>query len=70
MTKLPLGFTHELQQHLNQPGHGHYDEVKGVPVLDLENFCCGKSASTGFAYGLTSRELRRPRLCSPSREID
>jgi len=42
MTKLPPGFTHELQQHLNQPGHGVYDEAKGVPVLDFDNFCCGK----------------------------
>lgn len=42
MTKLPPGFTHELQQHLNQPGHGVYDEAKGVPVIDFDKFCCGK----------------------------
>jgi hypothetical protein len=43
MTKLPPGFTHELQQHLQQgDAHGTYDEVKGVPVLDFDRFCCGK----------------------------
>ena len=44
MTQLPPGFKHELQQHLHQHGHGHYDEVKGVPVLDFDQFCCGKLA--------------------------
>lgn len=42
MTRLPPGFKHEVQQHLHQNGHGHYDEVKGVPVLDFDQFCCGK----------------------------
>ncbi|KAF8161195.1 beta-lactamase-like protein [Crassisporium funariophilum] len=41
MTKLPPGFTTELPQHLQQKGHGHFDEVTGVPVLDFDNFCCG-----------------------------
>jgi 7,8-dihydropterin-6-yl-methyl-4-(beta-D-ribofuranosyl)aminobenzene 5'-phosphate synthase len=41
MTKLPPGFTHELPQHLQQQGHGVFDQVKGVPVLDFDNFCCG-----------------------------
>ncbi|CAA7259091.1 unnamed protein product [Cyclocybe aegerita] len=36
----------ELQQHVNQPGHGVYDEEKKVPVLDFDNFCCG---AHGFA---------------------
>ncbi|KAF8633458.1 hypothetical protein AX17_004627 [Amanita inopinata Kibby_2008] len=42
MTKLPPGFTHELHQHLQQglpPGDG----TLGVPVLDFDKFCCGKS---------------------------
>jgi len=41
MTKLPPGFTHELRQHLfdQQPAN---DERTGVPILDFENFCCGK----------------------------
>ncbi|KAJ7188140.1 beta-lactamase-like protein [Mycena filopes] len=41
-TKLPPGFTHELPQHLQQqnpPLKTH--PVTGVPVLDLNQFCCG-----------------------------
>ncbi|KAJ7045622.1 beta-lactamase-like protein [Mycena alexandri] len=41
-TKLPAGFTHELPQHLqhqNPPLKTH--PVTGVPVLDLNEFCCG-----------------------------
>jgi len=40
MTKLPPGFTHELPQQLQarpQP-----DEVTGVPIADLDHFCCGE----------------------------
>jgi hypothetical protein len=69
MTKLPPGFTHELQQHVHQPGHGFYDEVKGVPILDFDKFCCGRwHVLTGLTNVLMSRELRRPWLCSPHRE--
>ncbi|KAF8894949.1 beta-lactamase-like protein [Gymnopilus junonius] len=41
MSKLPPGFTHELPQHLQQQDHGTFDDAKGVPVLDFDNFCCG-----------------------------
>jgi len=41
MTKLPAGFTHELHQHLSE--HPPLDEVTGVPIIDLENYCCGES---------------------------
>ncbi|KAF9565513.1 hypothetical protein CPC08DRAFT_704501 [Agrocybe pediades] len=41
MTKLPPGFSHELPQHLNQPGHGIPDNDTGVPILDFDGFCCG-----------------------------
>ncbi|KDR75785.1 hypothetical protein GALMADRAFT_97658 [Galerina marginata CBS 339.88] len=47
MTKLPPGFTHELSQHIQQPGHGVFDEEKGVRVLDFDDFCCG-------AHGLSA----------------
>jgi len=40
MTKLPPGFTHELPQHLQQPGHC-VDTLMGVPAFDFEKFCCG-----------------------------
>lgn len=41
MTKLPPGFTHEMRQHLvdQKPPQ---DPRTGVPILDFENFCCGK----------------------------
>lgn len=40
MTKLPSGFTHEVVLHLQQDAIPP-DEVKGVPVLDFDKFCCG-----------------------------
>lgn len=40
MTKLPPGFTHEAALHLRQDASSP-DEVKGVPVLNFDNFCCG-----------------------------
>ncbi|PFH50915.1 hypothetical protein AMATHDRAFT_75304 [Amanita thiersii Skay4041] len=38
MTKLPPGFTHEINQHIRQSPP---DETTGVPILDFDNFCCG-----------------------------
>lgn len=49
MTKLPPGFTHELRQHLSQ--NPPVDEVTGVPFVDLENYCCGKSRRFS-SYGI------------------
>ena len=40
MTKLPPGFTHELRQHLNDPDVP-VDDKTGVPIVDLDNYCCG-----------------------------
>ena len=40
--KLPPGFTREMRQHLDQ--HPPPDPDTGVPVLDLERFCCGTSS--------------------------
>ena len=40
MTKLPPGFTHELSQHIQL--YPRLDEVTGVPVVDFEDFCCGR----------------------------
>jgi len=40
MTKLPPGFTHEVVLHLHQDASSP-DEVKGVPVLNFDKFCCG-----------------------------
>ena len=40
MSKLPPGFIHEVPQHLarhNVP----QDPRTGVPIIDLENYCCG-----------------------------
>ncbi|KAF8070550.1 beta-lactamase-like protein [Lyophyllum atratum] len=39
MTKLPPGFVHELPQHIQL--YPEPDEVTGVPVVDLDHFCCG-----------------------------
>ncbi|KAI0063568.1 hypothetical protein BV25DRAFT_1869697 [Artomyces pyxidatus] len=40
MSKLPPGFTHEMRQHLvdQKPV---IDPLTGVPIADIENFCCG-----------------------------
>ena len=38
MTKLPPGFMHEMRLHLKA---AELDPVTGVPILPLENFCCG-----------------------------
>jgi 7,8-dihydropterin-6-yl-methyl-4-(beta-D-ribofuranosyl)aminobenzene 5'-phosphate synthase len=46
MTKLPPGFTHELRQHLSDDPP--FDEVTGVPFVDLENYCCGEFRRSGF----------------------
>ncbi|KAJ7217946.1 beta-lactamase-like protein [Mycena pura] len=41
-TKLPPGFTHELPQHLQQQHPPPpCSTVTGVPVIDLNDFCCG-----------------------------
>ena len=36
------GMTHELQQHLVDQSPP-IDPITGVPIIDLENFCCGES---------------------------
>lgn len=47
MTKLPEGFTHELQQHLPHTRRALPGEPgAGVPVLNFDDFCCG---AHGFA---------------------
>ncbi|KAG1716642.1 hypothetical protein ID866_520 [Astraeus odoratus] len=43
--KLPPGFMHEMRQHLSDQTP-EYDPETGVPIIDLENFCCG---AHGFA---------------------
>ncbi|EJF58234.1 hypothetical protein DICSQDRAFT_91068 [Dichomitus squalens LYAD-421 SS1] len=40
MTKLPPGFVHEVAQQLAHTDVPH-DPRTGVPILDLENYCCG-----------------------------
>jgi len=72
MTKLPPGFTHEIRQHLSNDHK--LDPRTGVPIVDLENFCCGahgfsalietqvtgsKSYLTLFDTGPDSRSLVR-----------
>ncbi|WVR03795.1 hypothetical protein IAU60_000790 [Kwoniella sp. DSM 27419] len=37
---LPTGFTAELPQHLSSP-RVPIDELTGLPLVDLDNFCCG-----------------------------
>ncbi|CAE6435963.1 unnamed protein product [Rhizoctonia solani] len=39
MTKLPPGFTHEVKRHLTDDPP--YDTRTQVPLLDLDNYCCG-----------------------------
>lgn len=39
MTKLPPGFTQEVNQHIQL--YPEPDEQTGVPVIDLDLFCCG-----------------------------
>ena len=48
MTKLPPGFTHEVSQHIRL--YPHPDEVTGVPVIDLDLFCCGMLYSLQILY--------------------
>jgi len=38
-TPMPTGFFHEVIQHVQDDPP--IDELTGVPILDLENFCCG-----------------------------
>ena len=38
--KLPPGFMHETRQRLAD--EETKDPLTGVPIIDLENFCCGK----------------------------
>ncbi|KAF8967865.1 beta-lactamase-like protein [Flammula alnicola] len=60
MTKLPPGFTHELPQHIQQHDHGVFDEVKGVPILDFDRFCCGAHGfSALIETSLADEELSR-----------
>ncbi|QRV94285.1 metallo-beta-lactamase superfamily protein [Ceratobasidium sp. AG-Ba] len=50
MTKLPPGFTHEVKADLTQR-NPPFDKRTGVPILDLDNFCCGERP---LEYPLTS----------------
>ncbi|KAL4080353.1 hypothetical protein V8B97DRAFT_740284 [Scleroderma yunnanense] len=56
--KLPPGFMHETKQHLSsQPTK---DPQTGVPIIDLENFCCG---AHGFSALIeTQVEGKKPHL--------
>ena len=40
MTKMPPGFSGEVRNHLADDPP--IDELTGVPILDLENYCCGE----------------------------
>ena len=40
MSKLPPGFTHEWRHHLSHKAP-QVDPLTGVPILPLEEFCCG-----------------------------
>lgn len=53
MSTLPPGFTHEGPQHLQaQPPHAPpKDTLTGLPILDLDSFCCG-------AHGLSINIVR------------
>ena len=44
MTRFPPGFTLETAQHLRYLDPP-IDERTGVPVVDLENYCCGSYLS-------------------------
>ncbi|EIN13875.1 hypothetical protein PUNSTDRAFT_95274 [Punctularia strigosozonata HHB-11173 SS5] len=39
MSKLPPGFSHEIKHHMTHDPP--IDDLTGVPICDLENFCCG-----------------------------
>ena len=41
---MPPGFTQEVPLHLMDPDVPK-DPLTGVPILDFENFCCGKRTS-------------------------
>lgn len=56
MTKLPPGFTHELNQHVPR-SHPATEDQGGVPVFDLNDFCCG---AHGFAALLETEPAVAP----------
>ena len=41
---MPSGFIQEVPLHLMDPDVPK-DPLTGVPILDIENFCCGKQTS-------------------------
>ena len=43
ISTLPPGFVYELPQHLTrpEPNGPPLDPMTGLPVLDLDNYCCG-----------------------------
>lgn len=43
ISTLPPGFVYELPQHLTRPAPNGppLDPMTGLPVLDLDNYCCG-----------------------------
>jgi hypothetical protein len=41
MSKLPPGFTHEMRHHLTHKVPD-LDPLTNVPIIPLENFCCGQ----------------------------
>ena len=56
MSKLPPGFTHELRHHLTHKVP-QVDPLTGVPILPLEEFCCG-SYRRLIADALMARSLK------------
>ncbi|KAJ2913080.1 hypothetical protein MD484_g7333, partial [Candolleomyces efflorescens] len=55
MTKLPPGFTHELNQHVPR-SHPSSKDQGGVPVLDFNDFCCGAHGFAALLETETERE--------------
>ncbi|KAI0049822.1 hypothetical protein FA95DRAFT_1587993 [Auriscalpium vulgare] len=51
MTKLPPGFSHEMNVHLRDQ-KPPIDPLTGVPIADIENYCCG---AHGFAVLIDTR---------------
>lgn len=51
MTKLPPGFMHEARYHLTHKA-AELDPITGVPILPLEDFCCGLPVQRSILIGL------------------
>lgn len=57
MTKLPSGFTHEMRHHLTYKAP-QLDPLTGVPILPLEDFCCGPCRNLLVADKSSADRLR------------